>query len=253
MNLSKQTIKQGFNELGLTEGSTVLVHSSLKSFGYVEGGAITVIESLLETVGPEGNVIVPTLTGEASDSKETPPQFDVSTTPCWTGVIPETFRNLPEARRSLHPTHSVAVIGSKKHELVSGHETSHSPCDKTSPYYKNAMEHGYIMLIGVDQESNTTIHTCEEIAQVPYHLQKETTTSEIIDEAGGKITVKNKLHDWTKPPTNFNKLDALFESKGIMTKQKIGNATTRLINANSMLQLTLELLTKDPHYMLTSR
>ena len=50
----------GLGNLGLTEGDVVLVHSSLSRFGYVEGGADTVVDALLAAVGAEGTVAVPT-------------------------------------------------------------------------------------------------------------------------------------------------------------------------------------------------
>src|SRR5437763_1353236 len=83
----------------------------LRSLGWVGGAAPTAIDALREAVWPGGAVLVPTLTGTIQDGPEHPPVFDPRTTPCWTGAIPETFRRLPSARRSCHPTHSVAAIG----------------------------------------------------------------------------------------------------------------------------------------------
>jgi len=249
----RKDLVQGFKDLGLRDGDTVLVHSSLSSFGYVDGGAETVIDSLLEAVGESGTVMVPTLTGKPTDGRESPPKFDVRVTPCWTGRIPETFRQRPEARRSLHPTHSVSAIGAGKNELLKGHENGASPCDRFSPYYKNAMAGGYVMLIGVDQESNTTIHCCEEVAGVPYHLQKDITDIVIKGYNGEEIVVRNRLHDWNKPPTDFNRFDAVFREHGIMKTGKIGNSTIRLINAKAMVELAVDMLVKNPYYLLTDK
>ena len=106
------------------------------------------------------------------------------------------------------------------------------------------------MLAGVDQESNTSIHTCEEIAGVPYHLQKEITKIDITGYDGKKITVTNRLHNWEKPETDFNKLDELFERKGIMRKFIIGDSQIRFIRANDMFAFTVELLKNTPNYLL---
>ena len=250
MNLTQSEIVEGFKNIGLRKGSTVLVHSALSSFGYVEGGVPTVINALLETVGNEGTVMVPTLTGKYTDDKYNPPIFDVRKTPCWTGKIPENFRHMPDAKRSLHPSHSVAAMGSRRDELLFGHETGGSPCDKRSPYFKNAMLDGYVMLIGVDQESNTTIHCCEEAADVPYHLQKDFTQINIVDYSGKEISMRNRLHDWYKPPTDFNKFDDLFLTHGIMKKVKIGNSDIRLMKAKDMLEFSVDLLLKDPFFLL---
>jgi aminoglycoside 3-N-acetyltransferase len=250
IGITKNAIFNGFRQLGLQDGDIVLVHSSLRSFGYVENGVATVITALLDAVGEWGTVMVPTLTGNEKYGKDNPPVFDVNITPCWTGKIPETFRLLPQAERSLHPTHSVAAIGHKKHELLSEHQYSDSPCDKKSPYYKNAVNKGYVMLIGVGQESNTTIHCCEEIAGVPYHLQKDYTDTCITGYHGEKIHIRNKLHSYFHPPTEFNKFNELFTAHGIMRMITIGNSTIKLIKAADMIDLAVNLLQRDPLFLL---
>lgn len=47
------------NELGILPGDIVLVHSSLSALGFVEGGAQTVIDTLLSAVGPQGTLLMP--------------------------------------------------------------------------------------------------------------------------------------------------------------------------------------------------
>jgi aminoglycoside 3-N-acetyltransferase len=59
--LSKQDIISGLHNLGIQAGMELEVHSSLKSFGYVEGGAVTVIEALKETVTCDGSIFMPAL------------------------------------------------------------------------------------------------------------------------------------------------------------------------------------------------
>lgn len=249
MSLILDDLVSAFRELGLKQGSTVLVHSSMKSFGHVEGGADTVIESLLRAVGPEGSVIVPTLTGTRADSPEHPPVFDVRSTPCWTGLIPETFRKRSDAKRSLHPTHSVCAIGGRRDWFLEGHENSASPCDERSPYYRNAEAGGFVMLVGVTQRSNTTMHCCEELAKVDYHLQKELTEVLVTGYDGQKVLVRNRLHDWNKPPTDFDKFDKLYEEQGIMRIGTAGNSVVRLVDAEKMIDFTVATLRRDPRFL----
>ena len=58
--VTKTDIKNGLEKIGLHSGDTVMVHTSLSKIGYVCGGAQTVIEALIETVGPEGTIMMPT-------------------------------------------------------------------------------------------------------------------------------------------------------------------------------------------------
>ena len=56
----KEEIVQKLREVGLEKGDVVMVHTSLKRMGYVCGGAQTVIEALMEVVGENGTIMMPT-------------------------------------------------------------------------------------------------------------------------------------------------------------------------------------------------
>lgn len=238
-----------FESIGIRKGDTLLVHSSLSSFGYVEGGTQTVIEALLASVGISGNVFVPTLTGKPSDGPTNPPVFDVKKSPCWTGIIPSEFMKLPDAKRSLHPTHSVAGIGPLVDYLIKGHEDSLTPCGKDSLYIKIAEIGGYILLLGVTMDSNTTIHSAEELANVSYHLQKEKAECTIIDHSGNILKRKLYLHRWGTP-RYFQKIEEPLENLHILTQTRCGNSVIRLIKSMPMIEWLYKKLIQNPEYLI---
>ena len=59
--MKKVELVEELKKIGLQEGMEIEVHSSLSSFGYVEGGAETVIEALMECVGKNGSIFMPAL------------------------------------------------------------------------------------------------------------------------------------------------------------------------------------------------
>ena len=73
--LTRDTLSKEFHQLGLEQGSTVIIHSSLKSLGWVCGGAIAVIQSLMDVVTESGNIVMPTHTSGYSEPSywEAPP------------------------------------------------------------------------------------------------------------------------------------------------------------------------------------
>jgi len=247
--VSKGDIKKGLREIGIKDGDKLLVHSSLSSFGYVDGAADTVINALIESVGFEGTVLVPTLTGSAELSPQNPPVFDVLITPCWTGKIPESFRNRKNARRSYHPTHSVTGIGIDVDILIKNHHEDITPCGIKSPYYKLGELGGYILLIGVGFDVSTTFHTVEELAEVNYHLQKEMTDCVVIKEDNIRLIVRNYLHSYFGPERDFPVMEEIFKEKGIMRYTQIGNALIRMFPAKESIEITLEYLKKDPLFL----
>jgi aminoglycoside 3-N-acetyltransferase len=249
--VTKEIIVNGFKKLGLKQGDAVLVHSSLSSFGHVDGGADTVIDALLETVGKEGTVLVPTLTGSEHLSAENPPVFDVRNTPCWTGKIPETFRKRQAAIRSLHPTHSVAAIGAKAKYITEGHEKCLTPCGLNSPYTKIAESGGYVLLLGVDLECYTMLHTAEELTNVNYVMQSGLVDATTIDGRGIEHKIRTGIHKYGDP-RDFAKMEPMLIEKKIMAKGVIGKSTVRLISAGPFLDLAIKMLKADPAYLLKS-
>ena len=58
--ITKDIIIKELTAIGLEKGDVVMVHTSLKSMGYVCGGAQAVIEALIEVVGENGTIMMPT-------------------------------------------------------------------------------------------------------------------------------------------------------------------------------------------------
>ena len=72
----KQELINDFIKIGLEKGDVVIVHTSLKKIGYVCGGAQTVIEALIDVVGLEGTIMMPTQSWKNLDP-ETGVHWDV--------------------------------------------------------------------------------------------------------------------------------------------------------------------------------
>jgi len=234
MALSKQDIVTGLRELGLPEGCAVMVHSALSAFGEVEGGAKTVIEALLEALGPQGTLLMPAMSFDSL--------FRVETSPSHVGLITEVFRSYPGAVRSLHPTHSVSGIGPLVEELIAGHIDQPTALGPQSPWGRLAQrDDGYILFLGCDQDRNTLLHCAEEAVDAPY---LNTISRQYLD-ADGNLQTK-VLQKYPGPHRDFIGLDALFESAGIMRIGKIGQAVCRLTPAKQMLELTIAALRRDP-------
>ena len=249
--VTRESIASDLRRLGVRAGDVLLVHSSLSRLGKVAGGADAAIDALLDAVAPGGTVLFPTLNGSERDGPECPPVLEVRETPCWTGLIPETARQRDVAVRSLHPTHSIAAIGSAAERYASGHELTSTPCDESSPYYRLIEEKGSILLLGADHESNTTLHCLEELAGVPYHLQDGWTDGVVVDRDGRRLVVRNILHLW-RWHRHFARVDEPLEAAGAQVVGKVGLAETRLVRADRLAEVILPILREDQLYLLES-
>lgn len=179
----KSEIIDALEKLGLEKGDNVMVHTSLSQLGYVCGGAQTVIEALIETVGSQGTIMMPTQSWKNLDPetgvhwdvdkeywdiiRENWPAYDAKLTPTNTmGAVAESFRSWPGAVRSSHPARSVAAWGKNALYLTENHDLS-DIFGESSPLARLYELDGKVLLIGVDYDKNTSIHLADVRAQYP--------------------------------------------------------------------------------------
>lgn len=180
--ITKKTLFDLLGRLSVSKGDTVIVHSSLKSLGYVVGGSEAVIEALIQSVGATGTIIMPTQTVEFSDPStwEYPPvdemfweyirnnrlPFNSLTSPVSKGIgqIPETFRKYPNVVRTTHPLYSFAIYGGNQ-ELVQQELDFGLGIKSPLGFLYTHKIPAKILLLGTDFESNTSLHLAEHFLQ----------------------------------------------------------------------------------------
>lgn len=166
-------LKLALTSLGLTN-KPVIAHASLKALGHIEGGAETVLRILLASVGA---LVMPTFTyktmvtpqvgppnngityGKDADLNRMAESFraDMPADPIM-GVLPETLRRQPAARRTSHPVLSFAGL---RADAALEAQTLLNPL---APIGVLAEEDGWALLLGVDHTVNTSIHYAERLA-----------------------------------------------------------------------------------------
>lgn len=117
---TKEMLKTDFKEMGLHAADAVMLHSSMKSIGPVEGGGDTVIDAFLEYFA-EGMVMMPAHTW--AQMGEGHSLFDPASEPACVGILPNLLLKRPGAVRSMHPTHSIVAYGEKAADYVQGEES----------------------------------------------------------------------------------------------------------------------------------
>ncbi len=242
--LTSADLSADFRRLGLSPGDDVLVHSSFKSLGPVEGGPSTVIQAVLDSIQPEGTALFPTHTW-ALVKDEPDWAFDVRSTPSAAiGIIPETARQWPAGRRSVHPTHSVVAIGPRAEWFTERHFDA-GMCGLGSPYDLLCEAGGWILLLGVDQERNTSLHMPEELLRIPGTLDVAR-VCRVTGYDGVERARPSHTHTWRE--RRFMVLDEAIETLGIQRRGPVGAADSRLIRAADLRAFAIEQLTANPGY-----
>jgi aminoglycoside 3-N-acetyltransferase len=176
--VTRDDIRRGIRELGLDE-RTVLLHSSLRSFGRVDGGAGTVVDAFLD----EGTTLVvptfaatvyavsppegmrPDRNGYDYDAVHESPGRDRVFTPESNelsrsmGAIPAAVLERPERLRGNNPLCSFTALGPRA-ELV----REQRPLDAYAPLRILGARDGFVLLVGVGLDRMTLLHLAEERA-----------------------------------------------------------------------------------------
>ncbi|MEA1965099.1 MAG: AAC(3) family N-acetyltransferase [Candidatus Aerophobetes bacterium] len=247
MRVTKDRIKKDLQTLGLKKGDRVFMHSSLKSVGYVKGGADTVIDAIMEVVGEDGLLMVPTFT-----FKGFIPYFEPHRTPSEMGLITEALRQRKESVRSWHPRHSVGVIGKNAKKVVKDHLKAGS-LGKGSPPDKLAKRGGYALLLGVGHNVNSTIHTAEVYAELSYlYTVKDSPDfpEQAIVKTPAEEMIKVDLPPFPTCSEGFWKLEPVMRDRGKIRYGKVGQAHSQLMKSQDVIDTASSLLREDPGALL---
>ncbi|MFJ8045136.1 aminoglycoside N(3)-acetyltransferase [Kitasatospora sp. NPDC096147] len=180
-------LEQDLRALGIEEGETLLVQSSLRSLGGLDGGPEVLLRALLATLGERGTLVVFTATPENSNTSRvalaptegmteqqereywrTRPPFDPDRTPASRilGHFSELVRQAPGAVRSRHPQTSFAAIGLRAADLTADHllDSHLGPDSPVGWLYRHRAR---ALLIGVPAWCCTALHLAEYLQPDP--------------------------------------------------------------------------------------
>ena len=254
--VTKQDIISAVRNVGLKEGSTVMVHTSLSRIGYVCGGAQTVIEALIEVVGHEGTLMMPTQSWKNLDPedgvhwdteeeywdiiRENWPAYDKRITPTNTmGAVSEMFRSWPGTVRSDHPARSVAAWGKYAKYLVEDHDISNI-FGEGSPVGKLYELDGEVLLIGVGYDKNTSLHLADTRADYPG--KHNCIEHSAMIEDGRRV--------WKEYTTlfvdgeDFEQIGEAFEQNNTVNRSVIGNAELRQMSQKRLVDFAVDWIEK---------
>ena len=252
----KSEIADALRTIGLERGDSVIVHTSLGKIGYVCGGAQVVIEALIETVGEEGTIMMPTQswknldpeTGVHWDADETEwdrirenwPAYNKAVTPTNTmGAVAEMFRSWPGAVRSDHPSRSFAAWGRNAEYLTKNHDLSDLFGD-TSPIGKLYDLDGKILLIGVDYDKNTSIHLADVRAE--YRGKHTCVEHSAVMENGKRV--------WKAYETlfvdgeDFKDIGIAFEALHTVNTATLGETELKIMRQRELVDFAIEWIEK---------
>ena len=255
-----ESLQVDFKALGIKPGMVLLVHSSLSAIGWVCGGAVAVIIALQEVLGETGTLVMPTHSTDLSDPsqwenppvpeswwqtiRETMPAYDPNLTPTRSmGKIAETFRKQKGVFRSAHPQSSFCASGPQASSIINNHSLAFGFGEK-SPLARIYDLHGFVLLLGVEHSSNTSIHLAEYRADFP--TKRVVQEGAPISQAGSRVwsTFENIDVD----ASDFDRIgaDFLCSTDGRLVKRgKVGIANCQLMPQRAVVDFAVDWIEKN--------
>lgn len=249
MEHSKKQLYDDLRKLGITSGDSVLIHSSFKALGGIEDGAKGFFETILQLLGENGNLILPTFTyNPCYDTFE----FSAEDTPSCVGYLTEYFRTkVNGAVRSLHPTHSCTVFGKDAEWFVKNHNLDSTPVGYNSPLQKLVRKNGKVLMIGDIYDHNTLLHGVEEVAMAPYVFNNsaEPVEYKVTDLSGNTFIQKVRRHNVSQSgyTQRYSRIIPLL-SEAEISFGKVLEANCVLMKAQAVWEKGIDKIGDDPYY-----
>jgi len=236
-----------------SRGHPVIAHASYKSLGAVDGGPQAVIDALLDVssglmmpaftydtmvsplAGPPNNATayseeprdLTTDTGPVAFRPDLPSDPDM-------GIVAETLRRQPDAKRSLHPILSFSGVNV---EFALDRQTIFDPF---APIAAFAEQNGWVMLIGVGHQVNTSIHYAEKLAGRKQFVRWALMPKRVVECPGF-------------PGDSFG-FDAIREHlKNDVDIMQVGAATVEVMPLNRLIEKAKMLIEQEPLALLCQR
>ena len=242
-------LRTGLAKLGLNK-SLVIAHASLKAFGHIEGGADTMLEALLDSVR---GIIMPTFTyktmlnprigpprngmtygSETNHNKMAEAYHPDMPADKMMGILPETLRRHPMAKRSMHPIQSFAGIHA---DAILNVQTIFDPL---APIGALANQDGWILLLGVDHRVNTSIHYAEKLAGRMQFIRWALLPDRVVECPGF--------------PGDSEGFEAIAPAVEIYTRRvEIGSALVQAVHLRSLIRVVVDQLKENPFALLCQR
>jgi aminoglycoside 3-N-acetyltransferase len=231
--VSVEAVTAQLGALGVRRAGVVLVHTSYRSICPVEGGPLGLIAALRQAVGPEGTLVMPTMT--EGDSV-----FDPRSTPSvGMGITAELFWREPGVRRSTHPGGSFAAAGPHA-ERICAWQPLAPPHGPDSPPGRVHELGGQVLLLGVSHSESTLLHVAESLADVPYRVVYPCVVE--IDGVARTVPVPETDHCCA----GFQRMDAWLTAHGLQREGRVGHGHARLSDAKDVVATALEHLAANP-------
>lgn len=246
-------VYSSLQQLGLSNGDVVMVHSSLFALGRIDGNGVSIretdrvfFEALRACVGDAGTIAVPAFNFQFCKGEP----FDLHNTPSQNmGNFSEYVRKLPDTIRSPHPMQSVCANGRDAHPICKGDTLS--SFDPEGAFHQLLELDATLVLLGANIQAVSIIHYAEERSLVPYrywknfrgeyHAHGTTSTKEY------RMYVRDMDLD---PKIKMYNIETELRKNGQIRTATLGSGEVRAFKCKDFIKIATENIAQNPNYLL---
>jgi aminoglycoside 3-N-acetyltransferase len=256
--VTRTDLERDLRRLGVAAGDTLIVHSSLKSIGWVIGGARAVVAALLSVLSPTGTLVMPAQSGDNSEPaywvappvprdwwpliREHTPAFDPDRTPLRRmGAIADCFWHEPGVRRSNHPLDSFIALGPQAEAIIAC-QPLEAGLGEQSPTQVLYDLDAKVLLLGVDYDRCTVMHLAE------YRERSRLRVPQGVAVLVDGQRVWREFMDIDLDSDDFLEPGRQLETAGNVLRGRVGQADSRLFNVRDAVDEAGRWLAEHRHH-----
>jgi aminoglycoside 3-N-acetyltransferase len=222
----RESLICALREMGVREGDSLIVHTSLSAVGQIEGGADAFLDALLEAVGAQGTVLVPAFRLEKDRESDFPA---------------ECLLQREGAVCSRHPLLPFAALGANA-AFLTANVPFHYPLGTNSPLARLHQLNGGALLIGVRYAAHAALHLAENWADAPYARRKRA----VMVDTG----IWQEMEGSPECSAGFGKIEPVLRQARIVREGYVGSAPSQYMRLQQVVSMAREMLCGNPEALL---
>lgn len=251
--VTQEQVVAAVQSVGIQPGDGLLVHSAIHFLGQPVSGVGMHYRALCQVLGIDsgheayadpaaGTLVVPTFNFAFARGERYDPKV---TTSEGMGSLSEYVRTRPEAIRTPHPMHSLAVVGFHAKDLAS----LDTPCafDPGSVFERMLELDFKLLLLGADIQAVAMLHYCEQRVEVPYRYWKAFTGAYNTPQGWETRTYRMFVRDMViDPHIELYPVQETLQEQGLWTTSSLNYGYISACRLVDFVASTLAFLVKDP-------
>lgn len=254
--MTRDDLVTDLRALGVRPGTSLLVHTSMRRVGWIEGGVAALANAVSEALGPMGTIVVPTATPDNSDTSrthlartagmtptqrrrylDTMPPFDPIRTPSTgVGALAEHVRLTTGSLRSEHPQMSFAAMGPDAKAIVDGHAID-CHLGEESPLARLYERDADVLMLGTGYDTCTALH----LAEYRYTANPPKRDYSCVIRRDGE-SCWHTYEDVVLDDGDFLRLGAAFDDTYYVSRGTVGSADSRLMPLRRLVDFAVDWL-----------